>query len=114
MNDEHEKVIYLRDHSKVQKRRSRRFKLLNILLVGAILLFGYTIVQQEIKLHRIKDDTKELSAYHAQLQDEQKLLQAKIDDANSDEAVKAQARDTLGWVQENDVKLVDRNKKQSE
>lgn len=109
-----EKVIYLRDNAKAQKKKSRRLKIMNILLVGAIFVFGYAIVRQELKLHRIKDETKGLSSYHAQLQDEQKLLQAKIEDSSSDEAIKAQARDTLGWVQKGDIKLKDKNKQQSQ
>lgn len=105
---EQEKVVYISNNQTTKKRR--KIKYLNIVLLLVAFYFCFTIVKQEIQLQKINKETKTLSAHHQLLQDEEKLLKAKIEDANSDENTIEQARNTLGWVKPGDVKLVNKSK----
>lgn len=104
--DEQEKIVYLTSPKKT--RKIRHLKYMNILMACLAIYFVFTIANQEVRLYRLRKEEQALSTQHEELKQKEKDLHFEIADAGSEENIKTKAKEYLGWVEEGETKLVEK------
>ncbi len=82
-------------------------KLSKILWAVAILYVGYVFVQQQIRLHDLRVEEKEVAAEIEQAQTENEKLIHVMDIMDTDEYIEKVARQKLGFVKPDEQVFVD-------
>ncbi len=82
-------------------------KLSRVLWTIAILYVGYVLVQQQIRLHDLRVEEKEVTAEIEQAQAENKELTHVMDIMDTDEYIEKVARQKLGFVKPDEQVFVD-------
>lgn len=94
--------------SDAKRRKKRRFKIFNLVLLGLAAYFVFTIVKQEFKLKEIQKETAEANQYYAELKQQEGVLNKKIADASSTHMVENKAKSILGWVNADEIKVIEK------
>lgn len=111
---EEEKVLYMEDVNSfgdpenvpVKKRKWKKLKLLNVVMLFLAAYFVFTIARQEFKLREIKAETISANEQLSQLKQEEGIISKKIADASSTHMVENKAKTILGWVKEGETKVL--------
>lgn len=87
--------------------KPRKSKLSKVLWAVAILYVGYIFVQQQIRLHDLRVEEKEVAAEIEQAQQENEELTHVMDIMDTDEYIEKVARQKLGFVKPDEQVFVD-------
>lgn len=94
--------------AKQQKEpKQKKSKLSKVLWAVAILYVGYVFVQQQIWLHDLRVEEKEVNAEIEQAQEENKELTHVMDIMDTNEYIEKVARQKLGFVKPDEQVFVD-------
>ena len=106
---EKDNVLYLEDKKVMPKKKKRkRLKAFNLLMLFMAAYFVFTIAKQEITLRDIKAETIAANNQYAQLKQQEGVISKKIADASSTHMVENKAKSILGWVSEDEFKVIEK------
>ncbi len=93
---------------KAVRKNKKSNKVGKIVLATAILVyFGFTFVQQEIRIHDLKNTAINISEEITQQQQEQEKIQNQMNEQSELERIEKVARDKLGFLRGNERVFVD-------
>lgn len=89
-----------------RKRKWKKLKFFNILMLFLAVYFVVTIARQEFKLWEIKAETEKANAQVEELKQQEGIVTKKIADASSSHMISNKAKSILGWVKEGETKVI--------
>ncbi|MBE7042593.1 MAG: septum formation initiator family protein [Ruminococcaceae bacterium] len=93
-----------------KKQKQEKSKMTRALWAVVFLYVGYIFVQQQIRLHDLRVEEKEVSAEIEQAQQENKELTHVMDIMDTDEYIEKVARQKLGFVKPDEQVFIDTSK----
>lgn len=118
MNRQDEKKVFYiennmdssdRHQPRKKKRKWKKLKVFNILMLFLAAYFVFTIARQEFKLREIKAETVAAGEQYNQLKQEEGLINKKIADSSSTHMIEKKAKSILGWVNKDETKVIAKN-----
>ncbi len=92
---------------KQKEPKGKKGTLSKVLWAAVFLYVGYIFVQQQIRLHDLSVEEKQVSAEIEQAQQEQEELNHVMDIMDTDEYIEKVARQKLGFVKPDEQVFVD-------
>lgn len=101
-------VLYIAKSGRDNKKKKRkRLKIFNLLMLFLATYFVFTIARQEIELRNIKAETRAANKEYEELKQQEGIINKKITDASSTHIVENKAKSILGWVSEGEYKVIE-------
>ena len=95
---------------KQKQQKQEKRKVTRVLWAVLFLYVGYIFVQQQIRLHDLRVEEKEVSAEIEQAQQENKELTHIMDIMDTNEYIEKVARQKLGFVKPDEQVFIDTSK----
>ena len=91
---------------KTKRRLGMRF--FSFVFVALLAYAGFLLVRQQVKIQELNHDAAAVSDDIDAVKDQNEQLERDKEQAAMDEYIEQQARDKLGWVKENELRLIEK------
>lgn len=102
-------ILYTEDKKHgVKRKKKKKLRLFNVLMLFMAAYFVFTIARQELKLRDINAEIQAVNSQYEDLKQQESVINKKIEEASSTHMIENKAKSILGWVSEDEYKVIEK------
>lgn len=88
---------------------NKKFKWKNIIFILILFYAGYVFINQQIAIHKIKNEIAQKKLEEQKVKNKNKKLQDEVKMSESDVYIEKLARERLGLIKQGEIPVIDQN-----